>query len=142
MAKETPTDPGRLGRSVQDIAEPVIPGPCKQREPLVEIASPYHIEALEENTGDTTERPSQPAAPHSPLKHSDSETDASVVSQPSAGAGVDTDILTDMHPRFASSSSASTNRERGRGGVGDDENGDGTHERGREWEREHARRAE
>ena len=145
MAKETPTNPGRLGRSTQDVAEPVIPGPCRQREPLVEIASPYHIEALEENTGDTMERSSQPAAPRSPLKHSDSETDASVASQQSsAGAGVDANILTDMHPRFASSSSVSTNRERGRGGGGDDggENGDGTHERGREWEREHARRAE
>jgi len=145
MAKDTPTNPGRLGRSTQDVAEPVILGPCKRREPLVEIASPYHVEAREENTSDTMERSSQQAAHHSLLnKHSDLETDASVASQSSTGAGVATNIMTDVHPRFASSSSASTNRERRRGGGGDDrgEGGDGTHERGREWEREHARRAD
>jgi hypothetical protein len=150
MAKETPANLGRLERSMQDIVDPVIPGPSKHREPLVEIASPYHIEAHEENTSDTMERSSQEAAPHSLLKHSDSETDALVASQSSNGA-LATNTTTDVHPWFAfknaSSSSASTSDERRRGGGGDDggESGFSPHERERElereWEHELARRA-
>ena len=86
VAKETPSDPGRFERRMQDIVEPVIPGPSRHREPLVEIAAPYHIEAHGENTSDTMERPSQQAAPHSPLGLSGSETYASVALQPSARA--------------------------------------------------------
>ena len=58
VAKETPANPGRLERSMQDqdVVEPVIPGPSKDREPLVENASPYRIEPHEENVSDTTER--------------------------------------------------------------------------------------
>ena len=127
MAKETPANPGRFERSVQDIVEPVIPGPSEHREPLVEIASPYHIEADEENTSDTMERSSKHATPYSLHEHSDSETDASVALQ--------------------SSSSVSTGDEWRRGGGGDDggESGDDAHERERElereWEDELARRA-
>lgn len=51
MGKETPANPGRFERR-QDIVEPVIPGPSKHREPLVEIPPPYHIEVHEENTSD------------------------------------------------------------------------------------------
>jgi hypothetical protein len=119
-AKEVPANLGRLGRSPQDIVEPVIPGPSKHREPLVEIASPYHIEAHEENTSDTMERSSQQAAPHSLLEHSDSETDASVALESSTGTGaVVANTTTDVLPwatfRNASSSSVSTG--------GDDEGG-------------------
>ena len=144
MAKETPANRGRLERSMQDIAGPVVPGPSNHSEPPVEIASPYHVEAHEENTSHTMERPSQQAAPHS-LRHSDSETDASVALPSSTGA-VDANTTTDVHPWFtfrnASSSSASTGGERRRGSGGDDrgEGGDDTHEREREWERELARR--
>ena len=126
---------------MQDIAEPVIPGPSKHREPPVEIASPYHIEAQEENTSDTMGQSSQQAAPDSLLKQSDSETDASVALQSSTGA-VAANTTTDVHPWFAfknsSSSSASMSGERHLGGGGDDggESGDDTHEREREWERE------
>jgi len=137
MAKETPANPRRLEQRMQDIVEPVIPGPSKHRDP-------------EENTSDTMKRSSQQAVSHSLLKHSDSETDALVASQSSTGA-VATNTTTDLHPWFGfkndSSSSASTSGERRRGGGGDDggESGDDTHEREREWEheweREHARRA-
>ena len=96
-AKEIPANLGRLGRSPQDTVEPVISGPSKHREPLVEIASPYHIEAYEENISDTVERSSQQAAPHSLLEHSGSETDASVALQPSTGAVV-TNTTTDVEP--------------------------------------------
>jgi hypothetical protein len=71
---------------MQDVVEPVIPGPSKHREPLVEVASPYHIEAPEKNTSNTMERSSQQAAPHSLLGHSDSETGASVALQSSTSA--------------------------------------------------------
>jgi hypothetical protein len=142
VAKETPANPGRLERSRQDIAEPVIPGSSsKHREPLVDISSPYPIQAHEENTSNTMERPSQQAAPDSLLKHSDSETDASVALQPSTGA-VAANTTTDVHPwsafRNSSSSSASISGERLRGGGGDGggESRDDTHEREREWERE------
>jgi hypothetical protein len=124
-----------------DIDEPVIPEPSKHREPPVEIASPYHIEAQEENASDTMEQSSQQAAPGSILKHSDSETDASVPFQSSTGA-VAANTTTDVHPWFAfknaSSSSASMRGERRLGGGEDDEgeSGDDTHEREREWERE------
>ena len=86
VGKETPANPGRLERSMQDIVEPVIqvPGPSKHREPLVEVASSYHIEAHKENTSDTMERSFQQAAPGYVFEHSDSETDASV-SQESRG---------------------------------------------------------
>jgi hypothetical protein len=145
MGKEAPVNPGRSGRSMQDIAEPVIPGSSKHREPLVEIASPYHIEVHEETTGDSMERPSQQAAPRSPLKHADSLTDASVVA-------ANTTTESDVRPWSsafgnASSSSANTSGERrwGGGGDGEGESGNGTHEREREWEseweRESARRA-
>ena len=135
VGKETPANPGRLGRSDQDIVEPVIPGPSKHREPLVEIASPYHIEVHEENSSDTMGRSSKQAAPHSLLKHSDSET---VASQSSTGA-VAANATTDVHAfRNDSSSSASTGDERRHAGGRDDgeESGDDTHERDREWERE------
>ena len=141
MAKETPANPGRLERSKQDIAEPVIPGPSKHREPLVKIASPYHIEGHEQNTSDTMEQSSHQAAPDSLLKHSDPETDASVALQPSTGA-MAANTTTDVQPwsafRNASSSSASMSGERRKGGGGDDggESGDDTHEREREWEHE------
>lgn len=132
MGKETPANPGRLERSLQDIAEPVIPGPSKHREPLVEITSPYHIESPEDNTSETMERSSKQAAPHSLLKRS--ETDASVASQSSTGA-VAANTTTDVHAfRNASSSSVSTDGERRR------EIGNDTIEREREWERELARR--
>ena len=139
VGKETPANPGRLGRSDQDIVEPVIPGPSKHRD-LVEIASPYHIEVHEENSSDTIGRSSKQAAPHSLLKHSDSET---VASQSSTGA-VAANATTDVHAfRSDSSSSASTGDEWRRAGGRDDgeESGDDTHERDREWERELARRA-
>lgn len=129
---------------MQDIAEPVIPGSSKHREPLVEIASPYHIEVHGETTGDSMERPSQQAVPRSPLKHADSLTDASAVA-------ANTTTESDVRPRSgfgnASSSSASTSGERRQdgGGDGEGESGDDTHEREREWEseweRETARRA-
>ena len=123
---------------MQDSVEPVIPGPSKLREPLVEFASPYHIEAHEDNTGDTVERSSQEAAPHSLLKHSELETGASVASQSSTGAEA-ANTTTDVHAfRNARSSSASTGDERRRGGGEDDggaSEGD-AHEREREWERE------
>jgi hypothetical protein len=149
VGKETPANPGRLKRSTQDIVEPVIPGPSKNREPLMEIASIYHIEAHEENSSDTMERSSQQAAPRSlltglaasnvlthaeaealvthargqvltategddiplsarlaalaeslrlerKLKHSGSETDASVALQSSTGA-VAANTTTDVH---------------------------------------------
>ena len=35
VGKEAPANPGRSGRSMQDIAEPVIPGSSKHRETLV-----------------------------------------------------------------------------------------------------------
>ena len=135
MGKETPANRERLERSIQDIVEPAIPGPSKRREPQVESASPYHVEAHEENTGDTTGRSSKQAASHSLFKHSDSET---VASQPSSGAEV-ANPTTDVYTlRNDSSSSTSTRGERHRGGSGDDggESGDETHEREREWERE------
>jgi hypothetical protein len=143
VGKETPANPGRLKRSMQDTVEPVIPGPSKHREPPVEIASPYYIEAPEENTSDTMERSSKQAAPHSQLKHSDSETDASVPSQSSTGA-VAANTTTDVHAfENAPSSSVNTGGEQHRAGGGYDrgKSGDGTHEREREWERELARRA-
>jgi hypothetical protein len=122
VAKEAPANSGRLERRMQEVVEPVIPGPSKPREPLIEIASPYHIEAHEENISNTMERSSQQAAPHSPLKHSDSETDATVALQSSGAMAANT--TTDVRPRFAfrntSSSSASTGGERRRGGGGDD----------------------
>jgi hypothetical protein len=147
LAKETPSNPGRLKRSsMQDIAEPVIPGPSKHREPLVEIA-PYHIEAHEDNASDTIERSSQQAVPHSLLEHSDLEADASVASQSGIGA-VAANTTKDVHAFMnASNSSASTGDEWRRGGGGDDggESGDDNHERERErereWEDELARRA-
>lgn len=141
VGKETPANPGRSERSMQDIAEPVIPGPSRHREPLVEIASPYHIEAREENTSDTMEQSSQQAAPHSLPEHSDLETDALVASQSSTSV-VAANTMTDMNPRFAVKHTSSTNRERRRGSGGDDggEGGDDTHESEREWEREHTRR--
>lgn len=127
---------------MQEVVEPVIPGPSKPREPLIENASPYHIGARGESTSNTMERSSQQAASHSLLKHSDSETDARVTLQSSTGV-VAANTTTAVHPfRNASSSSASTGDERRRGGGGDDggESGDDTHEREREWERELARR--
>lgn len=141
VAKETPANPGRLGRSMQDVVEPVIPGPSKRREPRVEKASPYHIEAHDENTGDTMEQPSQQAAPDSLLKHSDSKTDASAALQSNTGAEA-ANTTTDVRPwsafRNDSSSSASTGGEwrQGGGEDGGGESGDDTHEREREWERE------
>ncbi len=117
-----------------------------EEPPLVEIGSPYHIEAQEENTSDTMEQSPQKAEPHLPLKLFDSETDASVVLQSSTGV-VAANTTTDVHPRFvfrnASNSSASTAIERRQGGGEDDggESGDDTHEREREWEREVARHA-
>ena len=146
VGKEAPANPGRLGRSAQDIAEPVIPGSSKHREPLVEIASPYHIEVNEETAGDSMERPSQQAAPRSPLKHADSLTGASVVA---ANTRTESDVRPWSAFGNASSSSASTSDKRRRGGDGDGdgegESGDDTHEREREWEseweRESARRA-
>jgi hypothetical protein len=129
---------------MQDIAEPVIPGSSKHREPLVEIASPYHIEVHEETTGDSMERPSQQAAPRSPLKHADSLTDASVVA---ANTTTESDVRPWSAFGNALSSSANTSGERrwGGGGDGEGESGNGTHEREREWEseweRESARRA-
>ena len=126
---------------MQDVVEPVIPGPSKHREHRVEIASPYHIETHEENTSDTMGQSSQQAAPDSPLRHSDSETDASVGLQSSTGA-ITANTTTDVPPwsafRKASSSSAGTGGTWRPGGGGDDggESGDDTHEREREWERE------
>jgi hypothetical protein len=89
VGKETPANLGRLERSMQDIVEPVIqvPGPSKRREPLVEVASPYQVEAHREDTSDIMGRSSKQAASHSLLEHSDSETDASV-SQESRGTSV------------------------------------------------------
>lgn len=113
MAKEAPANPGRLERSMQDIVKPVIPGP---REPQVETASPYHIEAHEENSTDTMERSSQQAVPHSPLKDSDPETDTPVALKSSTGV-VAANNTKDVHPY---------ERER---------------ETEREWEHELARRA-
>jgi hypothetical protein len=141
VGKETPANPRRLERSMQDIAEPVIPGPSKHMQPPVEIAPPYHIEAHEENTSDTMGQSSQQAAPDSRLRHPGSETDASVTLQSSTGA-VAANTTTDVHPWFAfrnaSSSSASVSGERRQGDDGGDggESGDDTHERDREWERE------
>jgi hypothetical protein len=124
---------------MQDIVEPFYPGPSKHSEPLVETASPYHIEAHEENTSDTMERSSQQAAPNSLLEHSDSGTDASVALQSGIGV-VTTNTTTDVQPwvafRNASTSSAST------GGDDEGESGDDTHESEREWEREFERRAD
>ena len=113
MAKEAMANPARLERRMQDIAAPVIPGPT---EPRVETASPYHIEAHEENSNDTMERSSQQAVPHSPLKHSDPETDTPTALKSSTGA-VAANNTKDLHPH---------ERER---------------ETEREWEHELARRA-
>ena len=139
MAKETPSNPGRLKRSRQDIVEPVIPGPSKQRERL-EIASPYHMEAHEDDTCDTMERSSQAqeVAPHPPPKYPDLETGASVASQSSIGAGFASTTMDVHESRNALRSSASTGDERRRGGGGGDggKSEDDTHEREREWEHE------
>ena len=64
MAKNTAANPGRFEQSMQDqdVVEPVIPRPSKDREPLVENASPYRIEPHEENVSDTTERSYKQAA--------------------------------------------------------------------------------
>src|SRR5712672_3098090 len=141
MARKTPANPGWLEQNMQDqdIVEPVISGPSKEREPPVEIASPYHIEAHEENISDTMERSPKQAAPHPLLKHSDSETDAFVALQSSTGA-VAANITTDVH---GSSSSGSPGGERRLGGGGHDvgESEDDTHDRERKWEHELARRA-
>ena len=127
---------------MQDIVEPVIPGPS--REPPVEIPSPYHVETHEENISDTMGQSSKQTAPHSLLKHSDSET----VASQSRIDDVAANITTDEHAfRNASSSSVSTGGGRRLGGGEDDggESEDDTHEREREhereWERELARRA-
>ena len=94
MAKEAPANPGRSERSTQDIVEPVIPGP---REPQVETASPYHIEAHEENSNDTMEQSSQQAVPHSPLKPTDPEKDTPGALKSSTGAVAANDTK-DVHP--------------------------------------------
>ncbi len=126
MAKEPPANLGTSERGMQDTTvQPTIAGPSKHREPMAEIAPPYHMEAPRENASDTVEGSSLQVAPHPPPMHSDPETGASVASQ--------------------SSSSANTSRERRRGGGGGGDDGgeseDDTHERDREWERERARRA-
>ncbi len=87
MAKEPPANLGTSGPSMQDITvQPAIAGPSKHREPMAEIASPYHIEAPEENASDAVEGSPLQAAPHSPPMHSGPETGASVASQSSSSA--------------------------------------------------------
>ena len=137
VGKEIPANPRRFEQSMQDIVEPVIPdaGPSKHRGSLVEVASPYHIEAHEESTSDTVERSSQQAAPHTQLEQADSETDVSVAVQPSTGA-VAANTTTDVDPWIAFRLRNAPSSPASKGGDDGGESGDATHEREREWERE------
>jgi hypothetical protein len=97
---------------MQDIVKPVIPGPSKHREPLVEFASLYHTEAHEENISDTMGLSSKQGAPQSLPKYSDPESHASVASQSSTSAVAANTVTDVLVFGNASRSSASTGGER------------------------------